>query len=165
MYFEDIFNSQGLTKELAMNIFIYASIVSIAFQLSGNILSDYISLRYYLSVASFFTFCNMLVVPFIQEGNIFYYAFIFCYAINTFFFIIFMTITWPRLFGTKHLGEISGTAMGVVVISSAAGPLIMSLSNRITGSYLLSFYLCSAIGFLLFILSFTARDERKIQGK
>lgn len=165
MYFEDIFKSQGLTKELAMNIFIYASIVSIGFQLIGNILSDYISLRYYLPVAAFFTFCHMLVVPFIQSGNIFYYTFIFCLAINTFFFGIFMTITWPRLFGTKHLGEISGMAMGVVVTTSAVGPLIMSLSNRFTGSYMLAFYLCALLGFIIFILSFTARDERKIQGK
>ena len=165
MYFEDIFKSQGLTKELAMNIFIYASIVSIGFQLTGNILSDYISLRYYLPVAAFFTFCNMIVVPYIQPGNIFYYTFIFCLAINTFFFGIFMTITWPRLFGTEHLGEISGTAMGVVVTTSAIGPLMMSLSNRFTGSYVFSFYLCAAVGFIIFILSFTARDERKIQGK
>jgi cyanate permease len=107
----------------------------------------------------------MLVVPYIQEGNFFYYTFIFCLAINTFFFGIFMTITWPRLFGTKHLGEISGTAMGIVVTTSALGPLIMSLSNRYAGSYLLSFYLCAAIGFLIFIFSFTARDEQKIQGK
>jgi MFS transporter, OFA family, oxalate/formate antiporter len=165
MYFEDIFRSQGLTKDLAMNIFIYASIVSIIFQLTGNILSDYISLRYYLPVAAFFTFCNMIVVPFIKDGNIFYYVFIFCLAINTFFFGIFITITWPRLFGTKHLGEIAGSAMGIVVTTSALGPLIMSLSNRFIGSYAPSFYLCAAVGFIIFIFSFTARDERTIQGK
>lgn len=163
MYFENIFTSLGLTKALAMNIFIYSSIVSLVFQIFGNILSDYVSLKYYLPTAIFFTVCNIMVTPFIQDGNIFYYTFIFCLSINSFFFGIFMTITWPRLYGTKHLGEISGTAMGIVVTTSAVGPLIMSLSNRITGSYNPAFYFCAIVGIFLFVLSFTARDERKIQ--
>jgi OFA family oxalate/formate antiporter-like MFS transporter len=161
--FESIFDNQGLTKELAMHLFILSGIASLFFQFLGNWLSDYISLRYYLPLASLFIITNILAVPFLKDQNIFYYIFIVSLGANSAFFSIFTTITWPRIFGTTHVGEISGASIGIVVIASAIGPLLMSLSNKLNHSYHFSFYLCAAVGFLLLTLSFTARDERTIK--
>ncbi|MBN1949583.1 MAG: MFS transporter [Bacteroidales bacterium] len=160
--FESIFENQGLTKEIAMRMFIIAGICSLITQFIANWLSDYISLRLYLPVASLVLAVNIFIIPWIKDENIFYYGFISLLAISNSFFGVFTAITWPRLFGTRHLGEISGSAMGFVVLASAAGPLIMSLSFKFTSSYNLSFYLCATLALLLFLLSFFARDERKI---
>ena len=49
-----------------------------------------------------------------------------------------MSVSWPNLFGRKHLGAISGLAMSVTVFSSALGPLAFSLCYSFTGAYALS---------------------------
>lgn len=161
--YESVFASQGLSKELALQIFLFSGLISIIFQISGNFISDFVSLRYFLPFATFFTTLNIIAIVFVQDGNFFYYLLIACLGINAAFFGIFSAITWPRLFGTKHLGEISGYSIGFVVISSAVGPLLMALSFYIFDSYFPALYLCAVFGILLFILSFTARDERTLK--
>lgn len=44
-------------------------------------------------------------------------------------------IVWPRFFGRKHLGAVSGIGMSSMVIASGIGPLLFSLSLSWTGSY------------------------------
>jgi MFS family permease len=44
-------------------------------------------------------------------------------------------LTWPKLYGRKHLGQISGFAMSVIVAGSAIGPWIFSVIQRFFGSY------------------------------
>lgn len=41
----------------------------------------------------------------------------------------------PRWFGTKHIGEIQGTATFIGVASTAVGPVAFSLARDITGNY------------------------------
>ena len=165
MNYESIFTSQGLTKELALQIFILSGFCSLGFQLAGNWISDFVSLKYFLPLAAAFILVNILSVPFLGNKNLYYYIFIISLGANSAFFGIFSAITWPRLFGTLHLGEISGYSIGIIVISSALGPFLMSLSQKYLQSYHPSFYLCAAAGLILFILSFTARDERTIKRK
>jgi OFA family oxalate/formate antiporter-like MFS transporter len=49
-----------------------------------------------------------------------------------------MSVSWPNLFGRKHLGAFSGLAMSVTVFSSALGPVAYSLCFSYTGAYALS---------------------------
>ena len=44
-------------------------------------------------------------------------------------------VTWPRFFGRKHLGAVSGFNMALTVFSSAIGPTIFSISLHRTGTY------------------------------
>lgn len=44
-------------------------------------------------------------------------------------------IVWPRFFGRRHLGAVSGIGMSSMVIASGIGPLLFSLSLSWTGSY------------------------------
>lgn len=41
----------------------------------------------------------------------------------------------PRLFGRTHLGAIAGVQMSAMVIGSAVGPALFSVSRTVTGSY------------------------------
>jgi len=40
-------------------------------------------------------------------------------------------VTWPKLYGRKHFGAISGFAMAIVVAASAIGPWTFSLIKKI----------------------------------
>jgi len=44
-------------------------------------------------------------------------------------------IVWPRFFGRRHLGAVSGIGMSSMVIASGIGPLLFSLSLSWTQSY------------------------------
>jgi len=44
-------------------------------------------------------------------------------------------IVWPRFFGRRHLGAISGVGMSTMVIASGIGPLVFSLSLALAESY------------------------------
>lgn len=64
-------------------------------------------------------------------------------------------ITWPKLFGTEHLGAISGYNLGWVVLGSAVGPYAVSLIQQLDQPLHRSFQylaLAPAILLLLFIL-------------
>jgi hypothetical protein len=58
------------------------------------------------------------------------------------------TITWPRFFGLRYLGAVSGYAMAWTVAGSALGPYLFSLAFDAAGSYDFGAILCGAIGFL-----------------
>jgi sugar phosphate permease len=45
------------------------------------------------------------------------------------------TVTWPRFFGRRHLGAISGLHMSIMVFASAIGPVLFAEARSITGSY------------------------------
>ncbi|MFP4364065.1 MAG: hypothetical protein ACLFR1_09370 [Spirochaetia bacterium] len=44
-------------------------------------------------------------------------------------------ITWPRYFGLRRLGAVSGFAMAWTVAGSAVSPYVFNLSLEVTGSY------------------------------
>ena len=59
-------------------------------------------------------------------------------------------IVWPRVFGRKWLGSISGVGMSSMVIGSGIGPLLFGAFFATTGNYLSVLWLCSIIPALLF---------------
>ncbi len=61
-------------------------------------------------------------------------------------------LVWPRFFGRKWLGSISGVNMSLIVIASGIGPLVFGLSEQLTGSYFLVLCLSVALPALLLSL-------------
>ena len=72
-------------------------------------------------------------------------------------------VTWPRFYGLKNLGAISGSSLSFTVIGSALGPYMFSLSLEWTGSYDLVGWICLGIGLLLFFLAFKADNPNEIK--
>jgi len=50
-------------------------------------------------------------------------------------FVVLMSIAWINTFGKKHLGAISGYAMGWTVAGSAIGPFLFSVLRDLSGNY------------------------------
>ena len=66
-------------------------------------------------------------------------------------------VTWPRFYGRKHLGAISGLFMGVVIFASAIGPAFYGISQQITGSYNTSAWVAVFMNLLIFGGAFKAK--------
>ena len=64
------------------------------------------------------------------------------------------SVTWPRFFGRKHLGAISGYNMSHMVLGSGIGPFIFGWSFDYTGDYLAGVFACAVVlvGLLVFSL-------------
>lgn len=142
-----IFSEIGLDATQAVKIFLPISIVSVVSRFIGSYLSDRISIKYiYLTyiIALVFSSISLLILksPFSRI------MIIFSYGVSSGLFGMLNIVTWPKLYGRKHFGAISGSAMSVVVAGSAIGPWIFSLINKFTQSY----QLAGLFGFVITIV-------------
>jgi MFS family permease len=87
-----------------------------------------------------------------------YYLLIAGYGIMSGLFSVLNTVTWPRFFGVKHLGAISGYSMSWTVIASALGPYLFSLSLKFSGTYTIGIFVAMTIAVVLFVLAFKANN-------
>ncbi|MDC6387100.1 MFS transporter [Maribacter sp. PR1] len=143
-----IFANEGFSKEVAISIFLPGSVVAVTVSTIFNFLSDYLSLKLYLYLMLFGGFLASLGflflstsagVPMLVAG----------FGILGGFFAVLNAVAWPRFFGRKHLGSITGKIMSFLILASALAPSIFSLCLSTFGSYRLVGYL--GLGFLLFL--------------
>ena len=154
-----IFDSSGMASERALQIFIPVSFISVGISLGGGWLSDRIRLKYLLMLILAGEFIAMFSLAYLNDG-IFHYGFILGHGIVNGLFNVLMTVTWPRFYGRKHLGSITGFVTALVVFSSALGPVLFSFSYTRLGSYRYMFLVFSVIVFILLILSFKGNNPQ-----
>ncbi|MDF1755543.1 MAG: MFS transporter [Verrucomicrobiales bacterium] len=72
-------------------------------------------------------------------------------------------VVWPRFYGRKWLGSISGIAMSSMVIASGVGPWLFAVFFEFTGSYELILIICIALPATLCVGSlFADNPQRKV---
>ncbi|MCF7943619.1 MAG: hypothetical protein K9L21_04230 [Spirochaetia bacterium] len=74
-------------------------------------------------------------------------------------FSILNIVSWPKLFGTAHVGAISGFSMAFVVAGSAVGPWLFSLAFSFSGDYRIVGLAGAAFCVLILFLTFFWKDE------
>ena len=148
----DIFTSAGLTRENAILIFLPVSVIAVVFQIGGGYLADFIKLKYLLIVQLIGMLISMVGLTFLSEG-IPLYLIILGNGIAGGLFGVVSTVSWPRFYGTKYLGEISGYNMSWVVGGSAIGPYLFSLLSDLSHSYFLSGIVMAIICVVLIFLA------------
>jgi MFS family permease len=148
-----LFEMAGLSREKALGIFIPVSVISVFVSLAGGWLCDRIKLKYLLVVAMAGELIALISLGYLNDG-FFYYSFIIGHGIIGGLFNVLMTVTWPRFYGQKHLGSISGFVMSLVVFSSALGPVIYSLSLSRSGSYNYASLVLAALMVIMLAFSF-----------
>ncbi|MBI9070922.1 MAG: MFS transporter [Melioribacteraceae bacterium] len=151
----DIFSNAGLTREDAISIFLPSSVIAVIFQLSSGYLADFIKLKYLLLVQLLGLLIAMIGLSMLSAGFP-VYLIILGNGIGGGLFGVVHSVTWPRYFGTLHLGAISGFASSWVVAGSAIGPYMFSYIKDFSGSYQIGGIVCFIATFILFILSFKA---------
>lgn len=143
-----LFAEAGLTRTEAISIFLPMTIVSVITSVIANIVSDWIKLKLLLYLMIIGAIIASLGLLFIQltAGTI---LIIIGLGLTGGLFAVINAITWPRYYGRKNLGAISGKAMAMVVMASALGPYFFSLAKTLSSTYGSVAYI--SIAFLLFL--------------
>ncbi|MCB9247580.1 MAG: MFS transporter [Ignavibacteriales bacterium] len=148
----DIFTKAGLGREDAILIFLPVSVIAVIFQIGGGYLADIIRLKYLLIAQLFGNLISMIGLIFLSEG-IPLYLIILGNGIAGGLFGVISSVSWPRFYGTKHLGEISGYSMSWIVAGSAIGPYLFSLLFHLQGDYVFAGIVMFVICSILLLLS------------
>ena len=151
-----LFGAAGMDRQMAIGIFLPASIISVAVNFSVSMISDYIKLRYILIMHQAGLMLCMFFFSSLAPG-MHYFLVLISYGFISGLFNITTSIVWPRYYGIKHLGAISGMAMGFMVAGSAVGPYFFSMINRFTGSYSAACIISLAVMAVLFVFGFRVK--------
>ena len=158
-----IFMEFGMDLEWALKyFFLSGAILSVTLKIAGGILSDRVKIRtllfifsagHILSAIGFFMLRSTTGIGIMIVGL----------GIMNGFFSILAGVCYPRLFGRKHLGAISGLSMSIIVFSSAIGPYLFSKVNDLTGSFRGNFYIMIVlIVIILALAAATSNPQLKI---
>jgi MFS family permease len=156
-----VFASVGMDKETAISIFVPASIIAITVQFIASWISDYIRLKYLLTFFLLGMISTTSALTFLDEGRLPFWLMVSGNGVTWGLYIVLAAVTWPRFFGLKNLGAISGFALSWMVIGSALGPYLFSLSFDLKGSYELVAQACLVVSIFLLILSFRANNPNE----
>ena len=151
-----IFESAGMTRLQAIGMFLPASIISVASNFTASWLSDYIRIRYILLVQLAGMVIMMLFMSHLSPG-ISYIMVMIGYGVTGGLFNITNSIVWPRYYGIKNLGSITGQVMGFMVGGSAIGPYFFSMVKKYTGTYNAASLICLFFVCALFLLALKVR--------
>jgi len=158
-----VFETSGLSHKMALGIFIPTSLIAVVVQFGVSYASDFMKLKYLLVVFMTGMLVTSLGLVILGENPVAYWMIIFGNGIVWGLYTVLIGVTWPRFFGLKNLGAISGYSLSWTVIASALGPYLFSLSKDFTASYDLVAWLSVVISAALFILAFRAENPNKMQ--
>jgi len=76
-------------------------------------------------------------------------------------YTVLIGVTWPRFFGLKNLGAISGYSLSWTVIGSALGPYLFSLSKDLSHNYDMISWISLIISVGILLLAFRADNPNE----
>ena len=170
-----IFEQAGLGRTAAITIFQPVAVLAVVITLAASSLSDYIPLKYLLYAEGLGGCLGVvgmiylgdtslggtpLVMPDRDDTSMAYYALVAGNGLMVGLFSVITTVTWPRYFGKRYLGAVSGQATMLFVFGSALGPILFSTSLSWTGSYAPAGWVCFTIFFLLVVASTRANNPQ-----
>jgi OFA family oxalate/formate antiporter-like MFS transporter len=154
-----VFGEAGMSRAQAVAIFLPASIIALILNLGAGWVSDHIRLKYLVMIQAVGVLVSSAAVLYLSTpatvllliiGN----------GINGGMFGIVVNVPWPRFYGTKNLGRISGFAAGWAVAGSAVGPYLFSLALDTFGGYGAVSILAAAVAVaVLFLAPFANRPD------
>lgn len=154
-----IFENVGLSKEMALGVFVPMSFISVIVSFVGGWISDKIKLKFLLYVIIAGQIIGLLCLSQLDAG-FFYYGFIIGNGISSGLYNVLMAVTWPRFYGRENLGSISGQVMAIIVFASAFGPVFFSFANNNLGGYQLAFLIIMLVLAVLMAMSFKADNPQ-----
>lgn len=144
-----IFGSQDYSKSQAIAVFVPIAVIAISVSTLGNILSDYIHHKIYLYLMLASGVLASIGLLFLASP-LGVYALMIGLGVFSGLFAVVNAVTWPRYFGRKYLGAITGKVMSFLVVGSAIAPSLFSYSYTSLGSY--SYISYATLAFLAFLI-------------
>ena len=156
-----IFGEAGRGSEEAFNYFFPAAIFSTITNLFASWLADKYDLKPFL-ITMLITFCigfwGLINLEYVWG----FWILVIGFGIGGGLWGVISNLAYVRLFGSKHLGEISGFSTSISVFGSAVGPAAFSLAFDYLGSYTSAFQIC--LVFLVVLLVVSIFLNQKEQG-
>ena len=142
-------STHGRDSLEVIGYFVPMAFVSVISNMLMGLISSQTRLKYLLAIMNAAIFFSVIGVIYLdtKSGVLFY---IIGNGIAGGGFACLSGIVWPRFFGRKWLGSISGVGMSSMVIGSGIGPLLFGAFFAMTGNYLSVLWICSIIPALLF---------------
>ena len=161
-----LYQEVGFDANQAVRIFLPISVVSVLARFLGSYLTDRVGMKsiYAGFIASLVVASISLLFLGSPLGDL---LAILGFGIGGGLFGMLNILTWPKLYGRKHLGQISGFAMSVIVAGSAIGPWIFSVIHRFFGSYkgtgILGLLWCALMIIMLVLTPFPSAEKEMEQ--
>ena len=155
-----IFKTVGMDESKALGIFLPATVISVIVSIGGNYISDFVRLKYLLLIMALGGILSSVGLIMLGDGWS-YYVLILGNGIVSGIYSVLSAVAFPRFFGRKHLGAISGFNMSMIVFGSAIAPLIFSLSKTQTGTYYSAGMFSLTIAVLIFLLATRVRNPQQ----
>ena len=155
-----IFESNSFTKAEAISIFLPISLIAISVSTIANILSDYIAHKIYLFVMIFSGILATYGLLTLSTANGIYFL-IAGLGMYSGLFAVVNAVTWPRYFGRKFLGEITGKTASFLVIASAVAPSLFSYCFTTFGNYKFISYLLIPFLVFMFFAAFKVKNPQE----
>ncbi len=151
------------TREQAILMFFYSSFISIPTRFAISFIVDYtrFRLRYVLMMLAAAIACYTLGLVWFNTTTGWIVTTI-GFGLSGGTWGVLSNVTFPRYFGRKHLGAISGVYMSVLVIASAIGPAYFSYGKMLLGSYRNAAFSTLVLPLIIFILAIFTRNPQKI---
>jgi MFS family permease len=137
LHIVDIFREFGYRSETAFNFFKPVSVVSASSSFIFSWLQDKVSLKYGLTLTFIIQVLLLITLEF-AHNTFAYYPLVLFVGCNYGMYTLILSAPWARLFGRKHLGNITGFVSISVALFNAIGPGIMSLSKSRFSTYLIA---------------------------
>jgi len=151
----------GLERSRVFALFLPLSLVSVVTNLVSGWLSDRIQLKYQLMAMMVALFTGTLAILHLDTltGMA---LMVLGQGMSGGFFGCLISVTWPRYFGRKHLGAISGLSMASMVFGSAIGPPLFGLSQSLTNKYDASAWVSAALPLVIFFCAIAIKKHPKV---
>jgi len=141
--------------------FVPMAFISVMTNLLMGWMSSRTRLKYLLAIMNGGALASVIGVIYLQSQ-----AGVFCYIIGNGIaggcFACLSGVVWPRFFGSRWLGAISGFGMSSMVIASGIGPLLFGACLSFTDSYTPILWVCAVIPASLLIA--TGRSDNPQKG-
>lgn len=151
----DLGASVGLGRTEAVGFFLPLSVVSTAIGVVAGAVGDRLSPRWMLGFMMVAQAVGLYGAADLQGR--FWWAAI-GLGLAGGIFAPLSTLAFPRFFGRRHLGAITGVEMMSLVVGSAVGPALFATIREGTGSYQGALYGCLALPALVLVLTVLYRD-------
>lgn len=154
----------GRDEVEVIGYFVPMAVVSVLSNLIMGWISSRIRLKCLLCVVNAAGFVSVLGVIHLDTG-LGVVAYIVGNGIAGGGFACLSGIVWPRFYGRRWLGSVSGVSMSSMVIASGIGPLVFGASLALYDAYMPILWLCSLLPALLLIGSFWADNPQRHFGR
>jgi len=134
LFNQSLLTERGFNRDVFLTITSLAPLVGLVANLGGGWLASRLPLGRIAAAGLALQACALGVFPSVGTlTGIYLYAAAMAFA-GGLLTVVFFSV-WRQAFGVSHLGAIQGAAQLLTVVASAAGPVVLAVGQRATGSY------------------------------